>query len=52
MVEETHGNADPEILRHLEADMLFSGLVDDEVAIIHGLHAKIVKVEVGGRIKG
>ncbi len=50
MVKETHRNTDPEILRHFEADMLFRGLVHDEVAIIHGLHAEIVEVEVGGRI--
>ena len=51
VMEEAHGNADPEVLRDFEAAVLLGGLIDDEVAVIHGLHAEVVEVEVGGGIE-
>jgi hypothetical protein len=38
VMEETHGNADPEILRHFETNMLLHSLIHDKVPVIHGLH--------------
>ena len=51
-LEEAHGDAHPEELGRLEAAWLGACLIDDEVAIIHGLHAEVVEVEVGGGIEG
>ena len=51
VVEEAHGDADPEVLWHFEAAVLLTGLIDDQVAVIHGLHAEVVEVEVGGGIE-
>ena len=47
VVEEAHGDTDPEILWHFEADVLLGCLIDDQVAVIHGLHTKVIEVEVG-----
>ena len=47
VMEETHGNADPEVLWHFESAMLLACLIDDQVAVIHGLHTEVIEVEVG-----
>ena len=51
VVEEAHGYADPEILGHLEAAVFLGSLIDDQVAVIHGLHAEVIEVEVGGGVE-
>ena len=51
-LEEAHGDAHPEELRGLEAAVLAAGFVDDEVAIVEGLDAEVVEVEVGGGVEG
>ena len=50
--EEAHGDAHPEELRGLEAAGFLTSLVDDEVAIVEGLHAEEVEIEVGGGVEG
>ena len=49
--EQAHGDAHPEELGCLEAAWFVAGLVDDEVAIIHRLHAEIVEIEVGAGVE-
>ena len=49
--EEAHGNAEPEELGRLDAAGRLAGLVDDEVAIVQGLHAEEFEVEVGRRVE-
>ena len=51
-LEEAHGDAHPEELGRLEATLLGASLVDDEVAVIHGLDAEVVEVEVGAGVEG
>lgn len=50
--EEAHGDTHPEELGGLDAAVLVAGLVDDEVAVVEGLDAEEVEVEVGGGVKG
>ena len=50
--EEAHGDAHPEELRRLDAAGGLAGFVDDEVAVVEGLDAEVVEVEVGGGIEG
>ena len=50
--EEAHGDAHPEELWGLHATRLGAGFVDDEVAIVEGLNAEVVEVEVGGGVEG
>ena len=50
--EEAHGDAHPEELRRLEAAGRLYRLVDDEVAVVHRLHAEEFEVEVRHRVEG
>ena len=49
--KETHGDAHPEELRGLDALVLVARLVDDEVAVVEGLYAEVVEIEVGGGVE-
>ena len=51
-LEKAHGNAHPEELRGLDALMLVARFIDDEVAVVEGLDAEVVEIEVGGGIEG
>lgn len=50
--KEAHSNAHPEELWGLYAADRVDGFVDDEVAVVEGLDAEVVEVEVGGGIEG
>ncbi len=50
-LEETHGDAHPEKLRGLDAAVFAAGLIDDEVAIVEGLDAEVVEIEVSGGVE-
>ena len=47
---QAHGNSHPEELGSFNAAVFLPSLIDDEVAVVKGLDAEIVKVEVGSRI--
>ena len=51
-LEKSHRNAHPEELGRFHAAWLIAGLVDVEVAIVEGLDAEEIEVEVGRGIKG
>ena len=48
--KNTHSHAHPEELRTLQPTGDCGSLVYDEVSIIKGLYAKIIKIQVGRRI--
>ena len=50
--EEAHRDAHPEELGRLEAAGRLDRLVDDQVAVVHRLHAEELEVEVGHRVEG
>ena len=52
LFEEAHGDAHPEELRGLDAAVFAAGFIDDEVAIVEGLDAEVVEIEVGGGVEG
>ena len=51
-LEKSHRDAHPEELGRFHAAGLVAGLVDVEVAIVEGLDAEEIEVEVGGGIEG
>jgi len=50
--EEAHRDAHPEELGRLEAAGRLDRLVDDQVAVVHRLHAEELEVQVGHRVEG
>ena len=50
--EEAHGNAHPEELGRLEATVGTLRLVDDQIAVVEGLHAEELEIHVGHRVEG
>ena len=50
--KEAHGDAHPEELRRFDAAGVLAGFVDDEIAVVEGLDAEVVEVEVGGGVEG
>ena len=51
-LEEAHGDAHPEELRGLDAAGFRAGFIDDQVAIVEGLDAEVIEVQVGSGIEG
>ena len=52
VLEQTHGNTHPEKLRRFQATRLRTRFVDDQITVIHRLHAEIIEIEVGTGIQG